>query len=76
MALVRNFEFKEMGRNSLHKEIAATYSVFGDGEKKVLQIDTYGSEERQIPGKKSQTLQFDRDGALQLAAILAREFGV
>lgn len=76
MALVRNFERREMGRNSLHKEIDATFSVFGDGDAKVLQIDTYGSETREMPGKKSQTLQFDREGAEKLYKILKREFSL
>ena len=76
MALVRSFEQKEMSRNSLHKEISATYSVFGDGDIKVLQIDTYGSEDRQIPGKKSQSLQLDRQGAESLYLILKREFSL
>lgn len=76
MALVRNFEPKEMVRNSLHHEISATYSVFGEGDRRVLQIDTYGSEDRQIPGKKSQTLQLDRQGAEALAKIIAKEFGI
>jgi hypothetical protein len=76
MALVRNFEPKAMERNSLHKEIGASYSVFGDGEDKVLQIDTYGSDDRQIPGKKSQTLQLDRQGAERLLQIIRSEFGL
>jgi hypothetical protein len=76
MALVRSFEPKTMERNALHKEIGASYSVFGDGEAKVLQIDTYGSEDRQIPGKKSQTLQLDRQGAENLLRIIQREFGL
>ncbi|MCJ7993456.1 methionyl-tRNA formyltransferase [Rhizobium cremeum] len=64
-----------MERNSLHKEIGASYSVFGVDDKRVLQIDTYGTLERQIPGKKSQTLQLDYEGAEQLLNILKREFG-
>ena len=32
----------------------------------LLQIDTYGRETREIPGKKSQTIQLDRQGASHL----------
>jgi hypothetical protein len=41
-----------------------------------IQIDTYGREDREIPGKKSQTIQLDREGALALFAILKREFNL
>jgi hypothetical protein len=74
MALIRSFTLKRMERNSLHKEIGASYSVFG-GEERVLQIDTYGSTTREIPGKKSQTIQLDKRGASELYLILKREFG-
>jgi hypothetical protein len=42
---------------------------------KLLQIDTYGSDVRQMPGKVSQTLQFDEARARQLWEVLGREFG-
>ncbi|THF54247.1 methionyl-tRNA formyltransferase [Allorhizobium terrae] len=64
-----------MERNALHGEVSGTYSVFGQDERLVLQIDTYGSLERKIPGKKSQTVQFDRKSAEQLFRILKDEFG-
>ncbi len=75
MALVRRFEHKRMEQNSLHKEIAASYSVFGVDDKRVVQIDTYGSADREFPGKKSQTIQLDREGAENLFQILKNEFG-
>jgi len=40
----------------------------------LLQLSTYGSEEREIPGKTSQTLQFTRESAAQLFRILKEEF--
>jgi hypothetical protein len=74
MALVRRFERKDMQRNSLHEEIEASYTVFDQGDRVLLQIDTYGRNDREIPGKKSQSIQLDRDGALALFKILKREF--
>jgi hypothetical protein len=35
-----------------------------------LQLTTYGSDSRQIPGKVSQTLQFDREQAKALRHAL------
>ena len=74
MALIRHFERKEMERNALHDEIEATYSVFERDGGVLLQIDSYGRADREMPGKKSQTLQLDREGALELFEILKREF--
>ena len=45
-----------------------------DGEK-LLQLNTYGSEKRKIPGKLSQTLQLDRESAQELARVITDAFG-
>jgi len=74
MALIRRFERKAMERNALHDEIEATYSVFEHDDRVLLQIDSYGRAEREMPGKKSQTIQLDREGAVALFEIIKREF--
>jgi hypothetical protein len=40
----------------------------------VLQLTTFGSSSRAIPGKASQTMQFDRKAALELREIIDRSF--
>jgi hypothetical protein len=40
----------------------------------LLQLDTFGSDERQIPGKQSQTLQLTVETARELMRILRDEF--
>jgi len=52
----------------------ASYTVFERDGRVLIQIDSYGREEREIPGKKSQSIQLDRDGAHALYTILKREF--
>ena len=74
MALIRRFEQKNMERNSLHDEISATYTVFQYDDRVLVQIDTYGRDTREMPGKKSQTIQLDRQGAEQLFGILKSAF--
>ncbi len=74
MALIRSFTEKRMQRNSLHDQIEATYSVFERDGRVVVQIDSYGRKTRELPGKKSQTIQLDRDGASQLYRILKSAF--
>ena len=52
-----------------------TYSVFEDGKgNKYLQIDTYGSKSRKIPGKKSQSIRFSPEAIEQLKEILKNNF--
>lgn len=45
------------------------------GGSKIMQLDTHGSEERELPGKVSQTLQLDEARARQLWELLGSEFG-
>jgi hypothetical protein len=74
VALIKKFTRKDRDRVSLHDEIEATYtSVERDG-RFLLQIDTYGRNTRQVPGKQSQTIQLDSEGAYALYTILKRKF--
>lgn len=50
-----------------------TVGALPDG-RKLLQLDTHGSEDRELPGKLSQTLQLDEETARALWALLGREF--
>ena len=75
MALIREFERKNIDRASLHQEINAKYAVIERDGRKLLQIDTYGKSTREHPDKVSQSLQFDRQGAERLYQILKNEFG-
>jgi hypothetical protein len=74
MALIRQFDRKHMERNSIHDEISASYTIFERDDQRFIQIDSYGREDREIPGKKSQSIQLDRQGAYQLYKILRNEF--
>lgn len=57
-----------------HDAAAATYaSALVNGER-LFQIQTYGSETRQMRGVVSQVIQFDRVQAAELIEILKREF--
>lgn len=76
MALITQFERDERDFRSLHPtHVVCKYLVSLNDGKKVLQLNTYGSAEREIPEKLSQTLQLDENSARQLLAILNEEFG-
>ncbi len=74
MALVKSFKPKHRERYSVHDEIEATYFSFERDGRFLLQIDTHGRKTRENPGKQSQTIQLDHDGAFSLYKILKREF--
>jgi len=77
MALVVSLE-KDDGREirSAHPtRIPCKYMVAEFDGKRLLQLNTYGSTDRAIPDKLSQTLQFDEYAALQLFRMLKSEFG-
>jgi hypothetical protein len=76
MALVRKFVPLELQRSTLHDEIEAKYAVFQKDGQGFVQINTYGRSTRDIPGKVSQSLQMDRQGAEQLIEILRKAFAL
>lgn len=63
-----------MGRPSLHDENEASYSVFERDGRVLLQSHGSGQGAREMPGKKSQTVQLDHEGAEVLFGMLKHEF--
>lgn len=71
MALVKKLGKITMDRNLVHEQVECTYTVFTDSDGyRYLQIDTYGSKTRKLKGKKSQSLQFDRESMKKLSEII------
>jgi len=66
MALVTTLKPQKLERDSTHNEVECTYTVIENDDGKFLQIDTYGSANRQIKGKKSQSIRFSKDAINQL----------
>jgi hypothetical protein len=78
MALITANEFTriEKNRNSIHKPTSATYTSFEENGNKFFQIDTYGSEERIMKEKISQTVQLNKKMAEKLVEVLRKEFNI
>jgi hypothetical protein len=74
MALVRDFVRVNKANNRVHDEVECGYLSFTSSGRTYLQLDTYGSKGRKIPGKVSQSIQLDADGARELVALLRRTF--
>jgi hypothetical protein len=77
MAIVKKLYPIYLDRVSKHSDVNCTYAIITDdlGDK-YLQIDTYGSATRKIPGKKSQSIRFSPEAIDQLKEILKRDFSL
>jgi hypothetical protein len=76
MALITSMTRITKGRTAVHGEVDCTYLMFEAGGETYLQLDTYGSSDRSIPGKVSQSLQLNEASAKQLRQLIAQAFGV
>lgn len=75
MAIITKFErFDKRTFKLQPTQVVGHFGTFGDGDQKVLQIDTQGSQAREKPQKQSQTLQLTRQSAEELWTLLGKEF--
>lgn len=74
MALVSDFTHVPGERQSLHNPVTCGWKIFDEQGQRILQLDTYGNSARANPGKLSQSLQFDREGAAELLRLLNKAF--
>ncbi len=76
MAWVKNFEMKPGTIRQQPTEVIGFVKVADPADSTpIIQIDTYGSADRAIPGKQSQTIQLGREAAEQLYCILRDTYG-
>lgn len=74
MALITRFMELQKERHQVHGVVECGYTIFEDGGTRYLQLDTYGSQERQIPGKTSQSIQLNAESAAQLKTLIEKTF--
>lgn len=75
MAIVRHLKHLTLEKETRHLDVDCTYSIVSDDQGvRYLQVDTYGSNVRQIPGKKSQSIRFSPEAIVQLKRLLADHF--
>ena len=71
MALIQSIQARPLQANARHSEVECSYTIVTDEEgRKCLQLDTYGSTQRQFQGKKSQSLRFSPLGLAELKKII------
>jgi hypothetical protein len=74
MAIIREFRHVTSDKSVLHRPVSCGWRAFHAGDVKILQLDTYGSDTRQIPNKVSQSIQLDREAAAQLMTLIRDTF--
>jgi hypothetical protein len=74
MAVIERFEQRPVGRSRSHKRVVCGYGWFDLEGERVLQLETYGSRERKMPDKVSQSLRLDRRTAKELKALIESAF--
>jgi hypothetical protein len=75
MAFITRFEKQEPNRKNIHKtNVVCKYFTLERDGVHVVQLNTYGSSDREMPDKLSQTIQIGRKEAAELIAILKDEF--
>ncbi len=75
MAFVKNMErYTNQNRVSKHKDAETIYFSTEINGEKIFQLSTLGSSTREVKGAVSQTLQFDKNSAIELIEILKKEF--
>ena len=75
MAWISKFEQREGSGRVQPSKVTAFFKVFTppDGSP-IIQIDTHGSSDREIPGKVSQTLQLGKEAATELFDLLKQTY--
>lgn len=74
MALINEFQEVEGATQRRHGPVTCGYRTFVVEGEVLLQLDTYGSAERQIPDKISQSIQLNVEGARELMSLLVEVF--
>jgi hypothetical protein len=73
LAIVKAMTHQPLERESKHTEVECTFDVIVESNgRKYLQLDTYGSNQRQMRGKKSQSLRLAPEAIQQLKVIFSK----
>jgi hypothetical protein len=75
MALIRDINHTSKERHSLHKPTRCEASTFdAPGNQRILQLDTFGTSDRDFPDKISQSIQLDEASAAKLKQLIEQAF--
>jgi hypothetical protein len=74
MALITDFRPAPLANPAWRSETACGYRIAEVAGRRVLHLETYGSQDRAVPGKGSQYFTLDEPAARGLLALLVEAF--
>jgi hypothetical protein len=74
MALIIRYEERPLDPRRIHAGVVCGYRAVDLNGRRILQLETYGSPDRKMPDKVSQSLQLDESAAQELKRIIERAF--
>jgi hypothetical protein len=74
MGLITNFLHRPDSQPNYRTEVECGWNAAQVDGRTLLRLETYGSADREIPGKRSQSLELDEQAARELLAILTSSF--
>ena len=74
MALIEHFEARPIEPRRVHDGVVCGFAAIDLDGRRILQLETYGSTDRAVPGKVSQSIQLDVVAARKLVTIIQASF--
>ena len=74
MAIVRKLSEEPLARDTKHSEREGKLRAVESGGEKFIQMGTYGSAAREMPGKLSQSLRRSETAVAQIIKMASKHF--
>jgi hypothetical protein len=74
MGLITRFVHRPDSQPNFRTEVECGWNATEVDGRTLLRLETYGSADREIAGKRSQSLELDEQAARELMTILKRAF--
>lgn len=74
MGLITRFLRRPDSQPNFRTEVECGWNFAMTDGRTLLRLETYGSAEREVPGKRSQSFELDENAARELVAIIRTAF--
>jgi hypothetical protein len=74
MGLITQFTHRPDSKPNFRTQVECGWNATDVAGRRLLRLETYGSADREIPGKRSQSFELDESAARELIGILRDAF--
>lgn len=74
MGLIKRYIHRPDSQPNFRTEVECGWNAKRVDGRTLLRLETYGSADREVPGKRSQSLELDERAARELLEILRKAF--